>query len=271
MKPLASLPRHTARALVGIVFDLDDTLLDHGELGEPAYQALFRLRASGLRLVACTGRPSGWADVFARTWPVDAALGENGAIGFVKVAPGHVERWDRLEPAARAARRARLLDLAASLQRSHPELELADDASARVSDVAFDIAERREVPAEVVVAARHRAHAAGARSNTSSIHLHVSFDAVDKASGTLGLLVRAFGEDPTSALARWAFVGDSENDAPAFAAFRTTFGVANVRSHLHRLTIAPRFVAARPRGAGFAEIAEHVVALRAPCAEGAHE
>ncbi len=263
MKPLASLPASTARDLVGVVFDLDDTLLDHGELSQAAYAALFDLRAAGLRLVACTGRPAGWADVFARTWPIDAAIGENGAIGFVKTGPGRVEPWDRLDPDLRAARRARLLSLVGVLRAAHPELELADDAAARISDAAFDIAERRSVAPEVVLAARARAHAEGARTFASSIHMHVTFDAVDKASGTLALLTRELGADPTVALGRWAFVGDSENDAPAFAAFATTFGVANVRSRLSRLTVPPRFVSERPFGAGFAEIAARIALLRA--------
>lgn len=262
MKPLASLPAPLARDLVGLVFDLDDTLLDRGELSQGAYAALFGLRLAGLRLVACTGRPAAWADVFARTWPIDAALGENGALGFLKTGPGRVEPWDPLEPALRAARRARLLALVSSLRAAHPELELADDAAGRVSDAAFDIAEHRAVPREVVLAASVRAHAAGARTFTSSIHLHVTFDAVDKASGTVALLARAFGADPTAALARWAFVGDSENDAPAFAAFATTFGVANVRRHLSRLTVAPRFVSELSGGAGFAEIAGHIALSR---------
>ena len=59
MLPLARLTADEARRLRGVIFDLDDTLLDHGALGEAAYSALFRLRASGLRLIACTGRPAG--------------------------------------------------------------------------------------------------------------------------------------------------------------------------------------------------------------------
>src|SRR5262249_59883715 len=75
--------RDEARRLTGVVFDLDDTLLDHGELAEAAYRALFRLREAGLRLVACTGRPAGWGEVLARQWPIDAVVVENGAVAFV--------------------------------------------------------------------------------------------------------------------------------------------------------------------------------------------
>ena len=61
---------------------------------------------------------------------------------------------------------------------------------------------------------------------------------------------------------RYAFVGDSGNDAACFAAFRTTFGVANVRASLGRLSVTPRYVASRAMGEGFAEIAAAILAHR---------
>ena len=101
---------------------------------------------------------------------------------------------------------------------------------------------------------------AGARSFLSSVHLHATFDPDDKASGSIAYLARAFGEDPGAATrARWAFVGDSGNDAACFAAFRVTFGVANVRAHLARIPVTPRYVARKTMGEGFAEIARRIV------------
>ena len=54
MKPLSALPRDDARALLGLVFDLDDTLLTRGALASDAYVALHALASNGLRLIACT-------------------------------------------------------------------------------------------------------------------------------------------------------------------------------------------------------------------------
>lgn len=275
MQDLARLVPADVAGLVGLVFDLDDTVLDHGELGLVAYEALFRLREAGLRLVACTGRPSGWAEVVARMWPVDAAIAENGAVAWRKVSPGRVALIDPV-PAAERVTRATALDvLARDLLAAHPELALADDVAARRTDVAFDVAERRAVPARVVEAARARIVAAGARTFLSSVHLHATFETADKASGTVALLAAAFGEERTAALGRWAFAGDSENDGAAFASFARTFGVANVRARAHGLTRPPRWVAPSPGGRGFAEIAGALVAARrggAPtpsCAGGA--
>ena len=126
----------------------------------------------------------------------------------------------------------------------------------------LDIGEHRSAPAEVVRAARAEARARGVRTLESSVHLHLSHEVDDKASGALRAIAR-LGEDVTAARARWAFVGDSANDAAAFAAFATSFGVANVRRHVRALTVAPRYVAGAEMGAGFAEIAARLVALRA--------
>jgi hydroxymethylpyrimidine pyrophosphatase-like HAD family hydrolase len=116
-----------------------------------------------------------------------------------------------------------------------------------------------------------RAHARvrGVRTLQSSVHLHLTREVDDKASGVLRLLVERFGEDPTRARARYAFIGDSANDGAAFAAFLVTFGVANVRAHLGKLSVPPRFVARSPMGRGFAEIARTLVALRTAPSETA--
>jgi hypothetical protein len=94
------------------------------------------------------------------------------------------------------------------------------------------------------------------------VHLHATLDADDKATGAVRFCVARLGEDPGSARSRFAFVGDSGNDAACFAAFRTTLGVANVRSSLSRLPIPPRYVASRDMGEGFAEIAREVLRKR---------
>lgn len=242
-------------------------MLDHGALGEAAYGALFRMREVGLALVACTGRPAGWADVLARQWPIDGAIAENGAIAFVRreAEPGRaavLERIDPLPAAERRARRAKLLALAEELVARCPEAALTDDNDARASDVTIDVGEHRRVPEPVVAALCALAHARGVRTFVSSVHLHLTLEPEDKASGAVALLARRFGEDRSSALARFAYVGDSLNDAVAFAAFRTTFGVANVAPYVQRLTVPPCYVAASPMGAGFAEIAARLVALR---------
>lgn len=269
MRPLDALTQDEARRLVGVVFDLDDTVLDHGALGEAAYGALFRMRASGLRLIACTGRPAGWGEVIQRQWPIDATVTENGAVAFVAgdaPAGGGARPITAVDPLSRAERRARreeLMRLAEEMVLRFPSAALADDNEARRADVTLDIGEHRRVSAEDVQAIRGAARDQGVRTFASSIHLHLTYEADDKASGTVRVLADHFGEDAAAALRRWAFVGDSANDAAAFAAFRLSFGVANVRRHLRSLTLPPRYVAGAVMGSGFAEIAARITALRA--------
>jgi HAD superfamily hydrolase (TIGR01484 family) len=269
VRPLAALGSDEARRIAGVIFDLDDTLLDHGELTEAGYGALFRLREAGLRLIACTGRPAGWGEVLARQWPVSAVVAENGAIALVAEGSPHgrqVTVVDPLPEAERRAVRARLLDLGGELVARFPEAALADDNHARRTDVTLDVGEHRRVGAAEVRAIRAIARDRGVRTLVSSIHLHLTFEPDDKASGTLRLLGARFGEDATAARWRYAFVGDSANDAAAFAAFPLSFGVANVLGHVHGLTVPPRYLADAPMGRGFAAMAARLAALRASTA-----
>jgi len=261
MLPLDALDPETAARIEGVLFDLDDTVLSHGVLGREAYGALWDLHEAGLRLVVVTGRPASWGEILAMQWPVDAALTENGAVAIVREGR-KANKVDRCDQGERQRRRARLVDIVAAVAKEAPEVRLADDASGRVSDVTWDIGENATVPRARIrrieaIIAEH-----GARSSCSSVHLHATFDADDKATGAVRLLAERFGVDVTVARARHAFVGDSGNDRACFAAFETTFGVANVAAHLGTLTRTPRFVAPSPMGQGFAEIARALLRRR---------
>lgn len=258
MKPLSALTAEDAAPIAGVVFDLDDTLLDHGRLTEAAYSALFRLREAGLRLVGATGRPFGWVKVLARQWPIDAMIAENGSAAVVASPDGAL----RTLLSAGAGGRADLMELAERLIARFPAARLTDDNAARVADVTIDIGEACRVPPADVRAMSEIARAAGVATIASSVHLHLSHEAPDKAAGAVWVLGEAFGEDPTAALRRYAFIGDSGNDAAAFAAFKLTFGVANVLASAPSITLLPRFVAPSRMGRGFVEIAAALVAAR---------
>jgi len=273
VKPLVDLPAAAARSLSGVIFDLDDTLLDHGALTEAAYSAMFVLRRAGLSLIACTGRPAGWGEVIARQWPIDAAIAENGAVAFVREGSASDARVAAIgaPPGSTAAtrghterrsRRAVLLGLAEELVSRFPDAALADDNDLRATDVTIDIGEHRRVRPEDARAMRALAAGRGVRTLQSSVHIHLTTETADKASASIRVLSDHFGEDATRARSRYAFIGDSGNDAAPFAAFAVTFGVANVHPHLGKLSIPPRYVTAEPMGRGFAAIAERLAALR---------
>jgi hydroxymethylpyrimidine pyrophosphatase-like HAD family hydrolase len=261
MKPLSLLDAAAARHLRGVLFDLDDTLLSHGVLSRAAYEALWSLRDAGLALVAVTGRPSGWGEILVRQWPIDGCVAENGAIHCLRRGRG-VVRIDACSEAERRARRDRLAVLVNRVREVVPEARLTDDAAARVSDVTWDVGELVTLPDDRVRLVAQEIASAGARSTQSSVHLHATYDFDDKATGAVRFCARELAEEPGASLNRFAFVGDSGNDAACFAAFRTTFGVANVRASVRTLSVTPRYVATREMGDGFAEIAAAIVSRR---------
>jgi HAD superfamily hydrolase (TIGR01484 family) len=257
MKPISQMSVEEACRLKALLFDLDDTLLDHGKLTEAAFSALFRLKQSGLVLVAVTGRPSAWAEVLVRQWPIDGAVAENGSFAC-GIVGGRLVRFDD-ETRDSEKRRLRLSEIVANVRAAFPDLKPSDDVNGRRNDFTFDVGEHEHVEPAVVAAVRALAHSLGARTLVSSVHLHLSLDGADKASGAVRFLSRRLGWDPTEAVSCAAFIGDSDNDEACFNAFRTTIAVANFRG---RPTVAPRFSTREPMGAGFAEAANAIVSRR---------
>jgi HAD superfamily hydrolase (TIGR01484 family) len=259
MRPITELDPERARALKGLLFDLDDTFLDHGRLTEAAYRSLFRLEEAGLLAIVVTGRPAAWGTLLVRQWPIAAAVVENGALSLQRDGK-RVARLDTVDPETRLLRTAAVAALVQEVRAEFPELEPADDAGERTSDYTFDIGENRRADPALVERAVAFARARGAQTWTSSVHLHVTFDRHDKASGALRLLSRSFSIDATRARLRFAFIGDSENDASCFAAFETSIGVSNLSG---RPTLLPRYTAAGAQSAGFVQAVDTLIGLRA--------
>jgi HAD superfamily hydrolase (TIGR01484 family) len=263
MKPISELPAIEACNLVGVAFDVDDTVTHEGRLELPAYEAMWTLRAAGLRLIAVTGRPLGWADVLARQWPVDGAIGENGAGWIYRGAnAGEFHEGYFASQAERDVNQARMAALLASVAQHLPHIVLAQDQRARRCDLAFDIGEAQRVSSLDLARLCGLIESAGAFAPVSSVHAHAVFGAWNKAEGIVRAVQAMWDEDVAAAPERGLFVGDSGNDAPAFSFLPVSAGVANVVEHLPRLLSPPRFVASLPRGRGFAEIASHIVRLR---------
>lgn len=260
MRPIHTLTKDIVAGLRGFLFDLDDTLLDHGKLLPEALGALYRLRDAGFELYAVTGRPAAWGAVVVHQWPIAGAIAENGAVALVRDAAGRVTIDDPLKADERQQRRAALDAIVRELRREHGELEPTDDVWQRISDYTFDIGEHRRLSPEVVLRASNAARALGATTLVSSVHLHVSLDRADKATGTLRVLGARHGLDPVTILSSYAFIGDSENDGACFAAFKTTLGVKNLAG---RPTLLPRFQTTKERAEGFVEAAELLLARRA--------
>ena len=76
------------------------------------------------------------------------------------------------------------------------------------------------------------------------------------------LLEERFGLRLQAANAELAFLGDSPNDAPMFAFFDNSVGVANVTRFAGHLAAAPKYVTRESAGAGFAELVSFLLGER---------
>jgi HAD superfamily hydrolase (TIGR01484 family) len=258
MEPLSHMPDAVARQVTGVVFDVDDTLTRGGVMEREAFAALWDLKDAGLRRLAVTGRPLGFCEVWARTWPVDAVVGENGA-GWVARRHGRVERGFAHGPAEREAQAEQLARIRARVAEELPGVAVTGDDWARHCDLAFDVGEERQVDAATVARLTALIRAEGAHPMVSTVHAHAVPGDWDKATGAAMAALAVLGVDLEPERHRWLFVGDSGNDAAAFAWFEHTVGVANVRDHLDALPVPPRWVTQGDRGRGFAELAARLL------------
>ncbi|MEO5701811.1 MAG: HAD-IIB family hydrolase, partial [Casimicrobiaceae bacterium] len=261
LAPLSTMPDAARQGLRGVLTDIDDTLTTHGRLTAEAYAALERLRAAGLLVIPVTGRPAGWCDHIARVWPVDAVIGENGALAM-RYDP-HTRRLERrfmIDDATRQSQRTRLDAIAQRIVAAVPGCALASDQRYREADIAIDYCE--DVPAlSRAAVARIVAllESEGLTAKVSSIHVNAWFGGYDKLAMARLLLAETFGIDLDDERDRFAYVGDSPNDAPMFAYFPLAVGVANVRAFVDRIDTLPAYVTVAEAGAGFAEFTDFVL------------
>jgi len=261
VQPITRLPPDACRSLEGLVFDIDDTVTREGRLELVAFEAMHRLAAAGLRLLAVTGRPLGWADVVAHHWPLAGAVGENGA-GWVWCLPGAFREGYFADAATRKASRRRLARIRDRVAADLPDIAVSSDQRHRRCDLAFDIGEYHHVPVDRIAALVEVIEDEGARVTISSVHAHAVPGEWNKAAGAVRAGAEILDADLDTDRDRWLFVGDSGNDAEAFAWFPLSVGVSNVREHLAGLASPPAYITAGDRGCGFAELASAVLRHR---------
>lgn len=260
-EPIERIPGEALADLRGVVFDIDDTITRRGCLEADAFEALHRLHGAGLDLVAVTGRPLAWADVAAQLWPIDLAVGENGAGWSWRsergLRTGYFQSDDE-----RASGRELLDAVRDRVTTEMPHLRVTADDHLRRCDLAYDVGETVDLPRHEIDALERLIEDAGAHASVSSVHAHAAPGDWDKASGVEAAAREVLGFELAEIRSRWLFVGDSGNDAAAFAYFPVSVGVRNVERHLHRLPVPPRYVTRSDRGRGFREVADLVLASR---------
>lgn len=244
----------------GLLFDIDETLTTEGRLTAEAYAALERLKSAGKIVVPVTGRPAGWCDHIARMWPVDGVVGENGAFWFRHDHGKLLKKYHDAEE-IRVRNRKRLAAIGARILKEVPGCALASDQAYRETDLAIDYCE--DVPALPLAAAQRIAglmRAQGLSAKVSSIHVNGWFGTYDKLAMCKRLFAEAFDCTAAQLQTDFAFAGDSPNDAPMFAFFEHSVGVANVARFEGALEAEPKYVTRGAAGAGFAELAAYLLA-----------
>ena len=255
--------------LRGVLTDIDDTLTTEGAITLDALDALAALRAAGFRVIAITGRPAGWSEPFAATWPVDAIVAETGAVALLPApetsnpiglqdnpdARKQLSKWYLQDAATRTANFARMQEVARQILRDVPGAQLARDSAGRETDIAIDHSEFTQLPQAGIDQCVAMMRAAGMTATVSSIHVNGWYGTHNKLVGARWIVRELLGRALDDELDRWVFVGDSLNDQVMFQHFPHSVGVANVARFVPQLTHLPRYVTQRERGAGFAEMA----------------
>jgi HAD superfamily hydrolase (TIGR01484 family) len=234
--------------------DVDGTLTTAGKLRASTLGALERLDRAGLPVVLVTGRPAGFAEAWARTLPVAGVIAENGH--------GALRKTYARPAAVRARERRRLARAVKSALRAVPGARMSTDSRYAEVDLAIDVNEEVRLGPEAARRLESFLTARGVNAVRSSVHVNAWIGPFDKAWMVRRFLRSVFRAGLAPGDRRWLFVGDSLNDAPLFAAFPLSVGVANVRAVLGLLPHRPRFVTRAPEGAGFEEVARAVLRAR---------
>jgi HAD superfamily hydrolase (TIGR01484 family) len=240
--------------------DLDGTLSTNGRVEASTYVALERLGAAGVPVVLVTGRPAGWAQAMAGLVPFAAVVAENGGVTFFR--SGDLLQKIYGVPAASLPEWRRRMQVAAvDVMKEIPEARLSSDSKYREVDMAIDWNEEvhlsREQAERVVEMLRQR----GFSAVRSSVHVNFGPPTFDKLSACKVVVAKVLGGDAAD-LSPYVYVGDALNDAPMFAGFERSVGVANVRRWWDELTHKPNFLTEGEEGAGLREVIKHVLAVR---------
>ncbi len=262
MKSLEKLPAQLRKQIRYVLTDIDDTLTVNGRLPSVVFVSMERLRDVGIRSIPITGRPAGWCDHIARMWPVDGLVGENGAFYFrYDDSIRKMQRRYFNTESRRQANRHKLDKLKLEILEKVPGSRISADQGYREADLAIDYCEDvsplSNEDVDRIVALFKKA---GAEAKTSSIHVNGWFGEYDKLTMTRFLFEEVFGEDLDHVRRDVIFIGDSPNDAPMFAYFPNSVGVANVLHFKNRLPCEPAWVTQKEGGYGFAEMVDALLA-----------
>jgi HAD superfamily hydrolase (TIGR01484 family) len=264
MKPLAELKRH-APHIVGVLTDIDDTLTTRGKLTPETYAAMQALQNACIKLMPITGGPASLALHAARLWPVNAAIGESGAVLYYHDGMQlHTQFWD--DATTRATQALKREQTQRRLQEILPRIQVASDQSFRLCDLAInyneDLSDEERLTEAEQAQVLALLHEEGYTVRQSSIHFNAWLGSYDKLPMSLRALIGLWHVDIDKAREQWLYVGDAPNDEAMFEFFPLSVGVANIDRHLSKMRHHPAYLTNSEAGAGFAEVVNTLLTAR---------
>ncbi|MEI7974084.1 MAG: HAD-IIB family hydrolase [Bdellovibrio sp.] len=239
--------------ILALLTDIDDTLTREGKLPANSYEAIWRLHEKGLPVLAVTGRPAGWCEMIARQWPVDAVIGENGALAF-SYRGGRMKRWFSQDEKTRCENRKKLDALSQIILREVPGSAMASDQFTRLFDLAIDFCEDVEpLPTDKVQRIVDLFQKHGATAKVSSIHVNGWFGLYSKYSMSLLVLRALFGWSRETISSNCVYVGDSPNDESLWEHFEKGVCVGDL-SLYPPLRFPPKYFTSHRNAKGFVEL-----------------
>jgi hydroxymethylpyrimidine pyrophosphatase-like HAD family hydrolase len=196
--------------------------------------------------------------MIARFWPISGVVGENGAFYFAYDAEKKKMRREYFAtPQERALNHQKLELIKNRVLEEVPGSAVSADQPYRDSDLAIDFCED-VAPLDMKSVEKIKAifEQEGAIAKISSIHVNGWFGDFDKLSMSRRFAREVLGFDLDAEKERVVFCGDSPNDAPMFAHFPNSCGVANVHDFEGQIEALPTWVTRKRGGEGFVEIAK---------------
>ncbi len=263
-KAITEIPKEVCKKIKYIFTDIDDTITSNGIISASAFDAIWKLYDTGIKIVPVTGRPAGWCDHIARMWPVEGIIGENGAFYYsYDREKRKMKRIYLLSEETRIKNQKKLMEIGNRIVKEIPGSKIAADQPFRVSDLAIDYCEdtgplgKEDVQKICSIMAEE-----GAKYKVSSIHVNCWFGDYDKLECLKKFLKDKENKCLNDMLNNIVFIGDSPNDEPMFKELINTIAVANINNFLEELNYYPLYITKRQSGEGFKEAVETILSKR---------
>ena len=191
-------------------------------------------------------------------------MAETGAVALQHQHGQALIKLYQQDASTRSSNFARMQQVLAQIERSIPGAMRSQDSAGRETDIAIDHSEFAHLTPAQVEAVVRTMQAEGMTATVSSIHINGWYGEHSKLSGAQWIVQQLWGRDMAAEMDRWVYVGDSTNDQVMFEHFAHSVGVANIRRFEAQLTHPPRYITPSERGAGFAELARHLLHTQRP-------